>query len=504
MRISKDIITVEEDFTLKANLDSPNSYYDAFWMILDGKNNDMISKEIYIDDIKVDDSKFEVKDYSIKIGFDEVHNNETRKIRIIQKIRNQFDDYCSSQLILHKQGINARYLIYVDDDLNLDDISNKNYTLNKELNLAYFEGITTQETEDFHGFINYSKKINYLIYRYIPELSEDTLENIIRNKEINNKQNLNYLVNYKKVVMIEYGQDIEEIILMKTSNYNSGEYLNFFSIGLYKETKNEIDLVELNGKPFSYQKNNSSIGFHNVKIYNNQFIEVHSKYKYYTNETKDIYRQENVLINNNKKTYIKSIVQIPDNYIIISTKDIFKNSPELKNTFFYQGIAEEEKISETFKFCFEKAKWEIDQEYLLEANNNIAHCEFTINKIYKGGNLKEIQYDINHEANLVDSGDKFIFKYDNLNKNKTKINFKIKVENSTSNYYFNENNEYYTQIPPEDMQLFKNLVNQILNSDKTKYPIYKKVGKWVHNNIKYNLQLTGKKYTAKEILNMKQ
>ena len=55
-----------------------------------------------------------------------------------------------------------------------------------------------------------------MIYRYIPELSEDTLENIIRNKEINNKQNLNYLVNYKKVVMIEYGQDIEEIILMKT------------------------------------------------------------------------------------------------------------------------------------------------------------------------------------------------------------------------------------------------------------------------------------------------
>ena len=82
-------------------------------------------------------------------------NNQTKKIRIIQKIKNQLDNYASQQLALHKQGILTRYLIYVDDDLNLDDISNTKYILNKELNLAYFEGITTNETENFHGFIIY-------------------------------------------------------------------------------------------------------------------------------------------------------------------------------------------------------------------------------------------------------------------------------------------------------------------------------------------------------------
>ena len=48
-----------------------------------------------------------------------------------------------------------------------------------------------------------------------------------------------------------------------------------------------------------------------------------SNMNFNTNETKDIYRQESVLISNNKNTYIKSFVQIPINYIIISTKDIF-------------------------------------------------------------------------------------------------------------------------------------------------------------------------------------
>ena len=67
MKISSDSIIVEENLILKANLVDPNNYYDSFWMILDRKNDDFISKEIFIDEIKVDSSKFEVKDYSIKL-----------------------------------------------------------------------------------------------------------------------------------------------------------------------------------------------------------------------------------------------------------------------------------------------------------------------------------------------------------------------------------------------------------------------------------------------------
>ena len=55
-------------------------------------------------------------------------------------------------------------------------------------------------------------------------------------------------------------------------------------------------------------------------------------------------------------------------------------------------------------FCFEKAKWEIDYEYNLEATNNIKQCEFSLNRIFKGGNLKEIKYEIiKPNANLTDS-----------------------------------------------------------------------------------------------------
>lgn len=74
------------------------------------------------------------------------------------------------------------------------------------------------------------------------------IQNIIINKEINNESKLNIITKYKKIVMREYGQEIEEIDFRKVSNYPSEKYLSWHSIGLYKNIKNEIDLVEINGK----------------------------------------------------------------------------------------------------------------------------------------------------------------------------------------------------------------------------------------------------------------
>jgi len=118
-------------------------------------------------------------------------------------------------------------------------------------------------------------------------------------------------------------------------------------------------------------------------------------------------------------------------------------------------------------------------------------------KIFKGGNLNEIQYNISkEESNLVESEDNYTFKFENLNKNNAKINFNIKIENSTSNYIFDEKEKYLTQIPSEEYNFFKNLANDIIKSDKTDFPDYKKIGKWVYNNIKYNKQLSGANFTA--------
>ena len=65
---------------------------------------------------KVNDSLFEVDKFSIKLEFEKTFNNQTKKVKIIEKIRNQFDDYNASELILNEKGIATRFLIYLDLD----------------------------------------------------------------------------------------------------------------------------------------------------------------------------------------------------------------------------------------------------------------------------------------------------------------------------------------------------------------------------------------------------
>ena len=59
------------------------------------------------------------------------------------------------------------------------------------------------------------------------------------------------------------------------------------------------------------------------------------------------------------------------------------------------------------------------------------------------------------------------------------------------------------QIPDEDKNFFKELSDKILKDDKSNFPNYKKLGKWVYNYMTYNLSYRGRKMTAKEIYEKK-
>ena len=68
------------------------------------------------------------------------------------------------------------------------------------------------------------------------------------------------------------------------------------------DKKSEVELVELNGKKTDYSNENFSIKINNINASNNQFAEIHLKYKYFTNEDKLILRQESFLKKKKKNT----------------------------------------------------------------------------------------------------------------------------------------------------------------------------------------------------------
>ena len=250
------------------------------------------------------------------------------------------------------------------------------------------------------------------------------------------------------------------------------------------DTKYDVDLVELNGMKTEYTKEGASIKINNFGALNNQFAEIHMKYKYITNEDKSLLRQESIITTKTKNAFCNIILVIPDNYIVLSSKEIFQKNPKKYNEYFYKGISNEEEIHELFKFSFRKGCWDILQEFTLEAKNNIDQCTFLMSRIYKGGNFKENEFEVIKETEDFkddENENQYIFNYRDLQTNKTTIEFKLKVEDSKSGYKSIEKKELITKVPEEDKQFFKDLSDKIIKEDQTNIPIYKKLGKFVYN-----------------------
>ena len=507
MIISKNSVKIEQELIVTTKFDNQNTYSDSFWILLDKNPNELKSKEIYVDDEKVDDSKFELDGNNIKIEYKGIFNGETRKIKIFQEFEKNFNDYENQSLILNKIGTPVRFLIYTEDNIKIDDITNENYVFNRDLNLAYFEGKTTKETTSSHGYVHYSKTINFQIYKFIPEYKKFEDEILTIKQNTSKEDEVSFLAIYKKIIITDYGQDIEEIYKFKLSNFEPGVFLPTISHGLLKETKYEIYFVELNGKKADYTDAESLITINNFGARNNQFGEIHIKYKYFTNEEKNILRQENIITGNTRNTYCKIILEIPNKYVFLSSNDIFQKDHKNNNIYFFNGIAEDEPLKELFKLSLKNGTWDIQEEFVLESKKDIDQCTFMMSRLFKGGNLKEKEFEIIQEnGEFVDDEkeNKFIFNFKDLRENTTTIKLRVKAENSTSGYNVINKKDLITKIPDEDKQFFKDLSNKILKEDKSDFPVYKKLGKWVHNYITYNLKYTGTTYTAKEIYNNKE
>ena len=504
VKISKDTIRVEDEFILTTKI-GPTSFFSSYWYFLIGPVEKLKLKKFYIEDNEVNDSDFEIDKQNIHIKFpNKLTNEQLLKIKVIQEI--SLDDsknYDAFSLYLKQQDSLVKYIIYGVDDILIDDVTNSYFQKNQKLNLIYYEGKVSEDNRGYIGYVYYSKRINYEIYKYLPNFKSKESE-IIEKKDSTKEQIRNFLGRYKYVKITDEGQEVEEIFKCKISNYPVGVFVTSFSIGLMLNTEFDVDYVKLNGKNVQYTKGDGQIGIRDFGAYNNQFVEVHLKYKYFTNKEKKVYRQESIITSNIKDTYFKCIIEIPDKYICLYTNEIFMKDPAKHNIYFYDGISNEEQLYEKIKISIKKGTWDIEKIITLSAEKNIENCVFTTNKVFKGGNLKEKSYElIKDNAEFEDKDNKYIYTFKNLTTNKVKIGWKVRVENSTSDYKYDRGNELITKIPEEDKQFFKDLANKIVSEDKSNIPNYKKIGKWVHNYITYDLSYTGKEMTAREIYNTK-
>ena len=504
MIISNELIKIEQELIITFKFDNPESYHDSKWVYLDEKSDKIKSKKIYVDDVLVDDTNFEIQNYQINIPFEKIFNGQSRKIKIVEEFENTCLNYGDACLILNSETP-TQCLIYTKDDVKIDYLTQKNYIHNKELNLAYYEGISSADVSNLRVFVYFTKKINYKIYQCILEFKKAE-KNIIEIKKKEKGILVADLALYEKIDITEEGQSVEIINKIMICNLGEGMIAPTITFPLTEDVKYIFDFVELNGRKVDYFVEKNILNIKNVNISEDQCGELHLKYRCMSNEDKHLSRNEYIYMHKQINYYGKIFVEIPEKYDIINYDKKFKKDPKKINSFFFNGMIEES-MKHAFKICYKKALWEYEREYIIEPEENIEEGSLKINKFLKGGNLKELEYNIEHE-NIEFTNDetenKYIFTFKNPKAKNLKIKFKIKFENSTTGYKGPEKKDVLTSIPEEDIQFFKDLSNKIISEDKSNLPIYKKLGIWVHNYLKYDLKFKGINMTAKEIYNKKE
>ena len=504
MIISNEIIRIEQELIISFKSDNPDKYNDSKWVFLDEKSDKIKSKKIYVDDVLVDDTKFEIHDYSINISFEKIFNGQSRKIKIIEEFENTCLNYGDACLTLNSETP-TQCLIVTEDDIKIDYITKKNYILNKELNLAYYEGISSADVSSLLAYVFFTKKINYKIYQYIPEFRKAE-KNIIEIMKKEKDMIVADLAIYEKIDMTEEGQNVEVINKIMICNLAEGRVAPTITFSLIQDNKYIFDFVELNGRKVDYFVDKHILNVKNVQISVEQCGEFHFKYRCISNVDKLLTRVESIYLTKQVNYYGKIIVDIPEKYDIIEYGEKFKKDPKKINSFYFNGIISES-MNKSFKICYKKAVWEYEREYIIEPEENVKESILKIHRSFKGGNLKILEYNIEHE-NFEFTDDekenKFIFTIKNPNSKNYKIKFKLKFENSTGGYNGPEKKDALTKIPDEDIQFFKDLSNKIISEDKSELPIYQKLGNWVYGYLKYDLKYFGINMTAKEIYNKKE
>ena len=125
MIISNELIKIEQELIITFKFDNPESYHDSKWVYLDEKSDKIKSKKIYVDDVLVDDTNFEIQNYQINIPFEKIFNGQSRKIKIVEEFENTCLNYGDACLILNSETP-TQCLIYTKDDVKIDYLTQKN------------------------------------------------------------------------------------------------------------------------------------------------------------------------------------------------------------------------------------------------------------------------------------------------------------------------------------------------------------------------------------------
>lgn len=136
--ISNNLIKISDEIIIEVKTE-PLIYYDNYYYLLDYNSEQTKIKEVYIDNLKIDETKLEIINNSqINIQIEKTYNGQTRKIKEIQEIKNESVNYSYYPNKLEDKGALIQYCNYYNYFYYINKNSNLNLKINYKIFLVFF------------------------------------------------------------------------------------------------------------------------------------------------------------------------------------------------------------------------------------------------------------------------------------------------------------------------------------------------------------------------------
>jgi hypothetical protein len=277
------------------------------------------------------------------------------------------------------------------------------------------------------------------------------------------------------------------------------------------EIKNENEEIV----PLDLHANNCSINDYNDIIINTNLeknFELNIKIKMrhdirnsMNSETKNfLYQMIWIYIppNFNNDTTCNYTFTTGSNSIIVGLQDdIFEQLNS--NTYFYYGNCPSKSIIDNLRLTPYQVTWNAYNEITMSIIKNPERIYISTQKIYfDGSNFNFTTNELLTSKKENDSLKIDKFYYLNLyNFEEKEAYFKLNLTFSSSPVFWNVTEEDIKNTSTEETV---SLVQEILENDTSSKPDYYKIGKWVYENIQYNISYFGKEISISEIIKLKQ
>ena len=358
---------------------------------------------------------------------------------------------------------------------------------------------------------------------------------IFNSKILFNNNNINYQKedllrkNWKEICYIYDDYDLYDINYeLQAVGLSENTFYSKCSVGFTIGRLIEIIDFEVDGKKSEYRYKNYSLEF-DIHLFNLQTNKIHLKYK----ETKikltqgekkerKFYRNDYYGVSKNLKGQTAIFVlKIQCDFEVVSFEnEIFVkiNDGEYK----WGGEVPLEGKTTLVKLSKKKAKFSFNRRDRLESIDRkpLNNTTFKIPFCFEGGNneIKKISY-LSHQTDKIESKEEkkeYEIKFININKNFGEFIIKGELVNRCKGEWDCDltNEEIEAEIPKDykdNKEIFKKISQKIIDdydkehkNDLIKVTDLVKIGKWVKNNIKYDINYIGKnEISSIEIYNIR-